>query len=165
MNLLIKKWPIVILALSILAVGSAFIAEYVFNILPCKLCLYQRMPYYFIIGFSLVFFLINNISLKLYYWLLEVCIVVGLFYAIWHVGIEKKILPGPSGCTNTFQQSESLNDLKNQILNQAIIVCDEITWTIIGFSAATINSLLLILLLIFNTIFLKEIYNDKETSN
>ena len=64
------------------------------------------------------------------------------------------MIAGPSGCNSTLQLSDSLTSLKNQIINQAIIPCDEITWSIIGISAASINSLLLFILLIFNTILL-----------
>lgn len=165
MNLVKNNWPIVVLFLSTFSIVIALIAEHIFDILPCKMCLYQRYPYYFLIIFSFIFVLTKKIPLRYYYWLTEVSFAVGLFYAIWHVSIEQKILLGPSGCSNTIQQLGSLNDLKNQILNQVIISCDAVAWSIMGLSAATINSLLLILLLLFNTIFLIKNYYDKEKNN
>ena len=92
----------------------------------------------------------------------NVIIIMGLFFSAWHVGIEQKILPGLPGCTTTIPTSQSLNDLKDQIINQNIITCDEITWSFMGLSAATLNSLLLIFLLLINTIFLIQHYYDRK---
>ena len=87
---------------------------------------------------------------------------IGLFFSVWHVGIEQKILPGLSGCSSIINLSQSLTELKEQILNQSIIVCDEITWAFMGLSAATLNTMLLTFLLVINTIFLAQNYYDKE---
>ena len=165
MKIINKNWNVIILLISIVAVGSAHFVENVFGILPCKMCLYQRYPYYFIIFISLIFLFFKKFSQTFYKWLLELSFIVGLFFSVWHVGIEQKILPGFSSCTSVLNKSESLNDLKNQILNQNIITCDEITWSIFGLSAATINSLLLLILLLINTIFLLGNQNGKEKVN
>jgi len=162
MKIMKKNWPLIILIISTLAVGFALIAEHFFNILPCKMCLYQRYPYYFIIFICLIYVFIKKLPQLFFYWITEFTFFIGLFYATWHVGIEKKILPGLSGCTNTIQKSDTLAALKKQIINQNIVSCDEITWTIAGFSAATLNSLLLVLLLLLNTIFIINNQNDKE---
>ena len=55
MNYIIRYWAIVVFILSAIAISSALIAEYVFNLLPCKMCLYQRYPYYFIISIFILF--------------------------------------------------------------------------------------------------------------
>ena len=87
----------------------------------------------------------------------------GLFYSIWHIGIENKILSGPASCSGTLSQTDSIQNLKQQIANQAIVNCSEITWTIGGLSAATLNSLLLLLILFFNTMFiLQYFYGSKK---
>ena len=141
MKIIEKNWPVIVLIISSIAILSALVAEYVFNILPCQMCLYQRYPYYFIIIISLIYFFSKIISLKLYYWISATLFGIGLFFAAWHVGIEQKILPGLSGCSNIINLSQSLTKLKEQILNQNIIICDQITWSIFGLSAATINSI------------------------
>ena len=51
MNYIIKYWGLIDFSLfCVTAISIALIAEYIFNILPCKMCLYQRYPYYFIIS-------------------------------------------------------------------------------------------------------------------
>ena len=162
MSTIKKHWVVIVLLISSIAIFSALIAEYVFDILPCRMCLYQRYSYYFIIFISLVYIISKKIRLSFYYWICSFSFAIGLFFAAWHVGIEQRILPGLSGCTNTINVSQSLTKLKDQILNQKIITCDEIIWSFMGLSAATLNSLLLILLLLINTIFLVQHHNGKE---
>ena len=162
MSTIKKYWVPIVLVISSIAIINALIAEYVFNILPCKMCLYQRYPYYFIIFISLIYIVSKKIPLELYYWMNTLSFAIGLFFSVWHVGIEQKILPGLSGCSSIINLSQSLTELKEQILNQSIIACDEITWSLMGLSAATLNTMLLIFLLVINTIFLAQNHYDKE---
>ena len=93
----------------------------------------------------------------------QIALLYGFFYAVWHVGIEQKILPGPASCSGTLSQTNSIQNLKQQITNQAIVNCSEITWAVFGLSAATLNTLLLLFLLIFNTIFIvQNFYGTKK---
>ena len=162
MKIIKNNWILIIFLISFFAIGSALTAEYFFKIFPCKMCLYQRYPYYFIMIISLIFFFIKKFSYIWQFLLIECALCYGFFYATWHVGIEQKILPSIPECTNSFDNTDSLIRLKNQILNQAIVACDEISWTILGLSAATINALMLLFLLIFNTTFLIQYFNEKK---
>ena len=162
MNYIIRNWAVIIFSLCIVAISSALIAEYIFHILPCQMCLNQRYSYYFIISIFIVFYFINKTSSIWLYTFTELAILYGLFYSVWHVGIEQNLLTGPSSCSGKLREAYSVSDLKEQILNHAVINCNEISWSVLGLSAATLNSLLLFLLLLFNTIFIFKIYNDKE---
>ena len=73
-------------------------------------------------------------------------------------------LEAPNNCVDRHRinLSQSLTELKEQILNQNIITCDQITWSFFGLSAATINSILLILLLLINIILLRKYYYNNE---
>ena len=162
MKILKNNWMLIVFLISFFAIVSALTAEYFFEIIPCKMCLYQRYPYYFIIVMGLIFFFIKQFFYIWHLLLIECALFYGIFYATWHVGIEKKILSGVPGCVTSFDNTNSLINLKNQILNQAIITCDEISWTILGLSAATINALVLLFLIIFNTIFLIQCFYLKK---
>ena len=165
MKIIKNNWILIVFLISFIAIASALTAEYFFKIFPCKMCLYQRYPYYFIIIISLIFFFVKKIYYIWHLLLNECAICYGIFYAIWHVGIEQKIIPGLSECTTSLDSTNSLIELKKQILNKAIISCDEISWTIFGLSAATINALVFLFLLIFNTIFLIQYYYNKKNNN
>ena len=157
-----RHWGFILFFLCVVAISIALIAEYFFHILPCKMCLNQRYPYYFIISIFIVFYFINKTSNIWLYVLTELAVIYGLFYSVWHVGIEQNLLSGPSNCSGKLEEASSVSNLKEQILNQAVINCNEISWSILGLSAATLNSLLLFLLLLFNTIFIFKINADKE---
>jgi|TARA_B110000116_G_C16740070_1_gene538058 disulfide bond formation protein DsbB len=165
MSIIFNYWIKIIFLLSITAIGSALIAEYFFDLAPCKMCLKQRHPYYAIITLIIIFYLFG-LTKKIYLLILfELSTIYGLFYSLWHVGVEKKILAGPESCSGTLSKITSLKSLKEQITNQAIVSCTDITWTILGLSAASINSLLLLFILIFNSIFiLRNFYDSQKNS-
>ena len=165
MKIIKNNWTLIVFFISFFAIGSALTAEYFFEIYPCKMCLYQRYTYYFIIIIGLIFFFINKFFHIWHLLLIECALCYGIFYAIWHVGVEQKILTGLSECSTFFDNTNSLIELKNQILNQAIITCEEISWTILGLSAATMNAIVLLFLLIFNTTFLVQYFYHKEKIN
>ena len=149
-----NNWLNILFILSIIAITSALVAEFLFNLAPCKMCLKQRHPYYiiiFLVILSYIFRQTKNIWLFIFS---QIALLYGFFYAVWHVGIEQKILTGPVSCAGTLSQTNSIQNLKQQIANQAIVNCSEITWAVFGLSAATLNALLLVFFLIFNTIFI-----------
>jgi len=158
MTRILNNWLISIFLLSLIAIGSALIAEYFYNLIPCKMCMKQRQTYYFIIGIIILFYFFRKTTNICLYILNELAILYGLFYAIWHVGIEQKILKGPASCSGLISTSNSIKNLKEQIINQPIISCSEVTWSFLGLSAATFNSILLLFILTFNTIFILKNY-------
>ena len=60
---------------------------------------------------------------------------------------------------NSTLSYDDVQDLKQQITNKPVINCSEIIWSIGGLSAATINSILQLFILIFNTIFIIRYFN------
>ena len=140
MMIIKKNWILIVLTISLLAVAFALTAEYIFKIYPCQMCLYQRYPYYAIIIISFLF-LYNKWSQIIFLWISLILFIFGLFVSLWHVGIEQKILPALSSCEGKISSTQSITDLKNQILNQSVASCDEISWKILGISAASVNSL------------------------
>ncbi len=151
--------------ISVIALGTAFIAEYYFDLAPCEMCLKQREPYYVIIVGFIIF-----LSLKLQYsiWFyigVQIITIYGLFYSIWHVGIENKLVSGPAGCSSGLDIANNLTNLKEQILSKPVLNCEDVAWSIFGLSAASINSLLLFLIFIINVIYLLDNYGFKKEKN
>ena len=160
-----KYWFYLVALLSVIALTSAFIAEFIFNLAPCEMCLKQREPYYFIIlGF--IFIAILKWQKHIWFFIgVQLISVYGLFYSIWHVGIENQLLSGPTGCSSGLNMTNNVSSLKEQILSKPVINCEDIAWSIFGLSAATINSLLLFLIFILNAIYLLNIYGAKKEKN
>ncbi len=160
--MILKHWNYFLLLISSVSILSALIAEYFFNLQPCELCLKQRHPYYFIIGLIIINFF-TPISYKIYLFLLiQLSSLYGLFYAIWHLGVENKILKGPSGCSAGLDMSSNTIDLKEQILSKQVISCDEVVWSFFGFSAASINTIILLVIFILNAIYIYNNYGTKK---
>ena len=160
-----KYWFYLVTLFSVVAIASALIAEYYFDLQPCAMCLKQREPYYVIIaGFILVMILKGQDKIWFYVGV-QIVSIYGLFYSLWHVGIENKILAGPSSCSGGLNISTNTSSLKEQIISKAVINCEEVAWSIFGLSAATMNSLLLFLIFIINAIYIVNIYGIKKEKN
>ena len=163
--MIIRNWTLLLFIISLISISSALIAEYFFNLQPCELCLKQRHPYYLILVCLVFIFIIKNLNKIVFYLLIQLSAVYGLFYSIWHVGVENKILKGPSGCSVMLTNSESASDLKAQILSKQVISCDEVIWSFFGISAASINTLVLLVIFILNAIYLFKNYGNKKEKN
>ena len=129
------------------------------------MCLKQRHPYYLILICLILIFLFKNLNKFWLYLVIQLASIYGLFYSIWHVGVENKILKGPSGCSVMLTNSESACDLKAQILSKQVISCDEVIWSFFGISAASINTLVLLVIFILNAIYLFRNYGSKKEKN
>jgi len=162
--MILRYWFWITSILSLLAISSALIAEYSFDLEPCSMCLKQRHPYYFILVIFVLFVVIYKFPRIWFYLGVQLACIYGLFYSIWHVGIEKKILPGPTSCSGELNFSNSAENLKEQIMAKAVINCEDVIWSFIGVSAATINTLLLLLIFIVNAIYLKKYYASKKNA-
>ena len=116
---------------------SVFIIQYGLGYQPCKLCVYQRIPY--IIS---IFLILEIIILKKN-----------------HFGIEQGFFDGSSVCEskNSFE-SLSKEQLLEQ-LKQNTISCKDVSFTILGLSLATINSIFSIML---SVIFIKLYINYEK---
>ncbi len=161
--MILRNWYQILLLISILSIIIAFSAEYFFNLQPCELCLKQRHPYYFFIFITFFMLLIlpylNNFFMSA---LIQLGSVYGIFYAGWHVGVENKLLVGPSGCSAGLSISSNTSDLKEQILSKQVISCDEVIWSFFGLSAASINLVVLLFIFVMNALYIYKYYGSKE---
>ena len=98
----------------------------------------------------------------LMYVLVQMGTIYGIFYSIWHVGVENKLLKGPSGCSAGLSLSSSTTDLKEQILNKQVISCDEIVWSFFGISAASLNTIVLLFIFVINGLYIYNNYGKKK---
>ena len=162
--IIFRYWFWVISILSMIAISSALIAEYIFNLEPCSMCLKQRYPYYFILVIFVLFLVIHQFPRIWFYLGVQLASVYGLFYSFWHVGIEQNILSGPASCSGGLNISESVENLKEQIIGKTVINCEDVVWSFFGISAATINTFLLLLIFILNAIYIKKHYASKKNT-
>ena len=160
--MILRYWHYLLIIISVIAITSALIAEYIFNLQPCELCLKQRHPYYLIVVISLIIFFIPVFQKLFLYILIQLGTIYGIFYSVWHVGVENKLLRGPSGCTAGLSNSSSTADLKEQILSKQVISCDEVVWSFFGISAASLNTMILLFIFVINGLYIYKLYAKEE---
>ena len=158
MNKLLKLKNIYLLisVISIFTLLSAVYIEYILGVKPCILCLYQRVPY--IIAIFLCFFGYYNLKNKLWIYLLVITFLISAILSGYHVGIENNVFNEFSCCTsnnsNITNKDELLKALKEVQPN-----CKDVTFKLLGFSLATINLFLSIIIIILS---IKIIKNEKN---
>ena len=129
-----------ILSLLILSVFSAYIIEYGLGHKPCKLCIYQRFPY-----FISIFIILNIIIIKRYIkislLMLSLVSLVGSIVAFYHFGIEQGFFNESLVCeVGSLDQNFSTEDLLKQLGNNAVS-CKTVTFRVFGLSLASINTI------------------------
>ena len=137
-------------AISLSMIFFVLISEYVFGFAPCSLCLIQRYPHMLVAITSvwLIFFRTHNFFL---YPVNTLVIALSIILASYHVGVEQNVFQGPQSCSSSnlsLVSEKSAEALLKEILNTAVVRCDEVTWSFMGLSMATWNLILSIALFI-----------------
>jgi len=151
---------IAILAIISLTIISALIIQYWLGHEPCKLCLYERIPYFLSILLLIKIFFFKKYE-KITLLILFLVFMSSSLLAFYHFGIEQGFFSESFVC-NVENQSEILS--KEQLqkeLNQNVINCKDVTFRILGLSLAAINTILSVVLSI---IFLKLFFNYGSNS-
>jgi disulfide bond formation protein DsbB len=86
---------------AVLALGMAYVSQYGFGKLPCHLCLYQRVPYWVVIGLAPLALALRG-RRGLYLAALAgaaLAFLADAGIAFFHVGVEQHWWAGLGGCT------------------------------------------------------------------
>ena len=121
------------LLLTVLSVGILLIVysmEFFFQFPPCKLCIYQRVPYLFtlIVG-MLSFFQINK---RYLHGILFFIFFVSLIVSLYHSLVERNLVNFEIGCTSMNQDFSNIDDLRKYLDEDPCVYINNIHG--IGFS-------------------------------
>lgn len=133
------------LALAAATILGALASEVFGGLVPCELCLTQRLPYYFgiplllaslVVAPGVVRFVLRLSALAVFLW--------GGYLGIYHAGVEWKFWAGPTACTGTgsnfgFDALANLNDAR-------FVPCDHVQFRFLGLSLAGWNVLATLLI-------------------
>ena len=140
-----KKFYLFILFYSLFAIFFALYVEYILQYKPCKLCLYQRIPY--IVAIFISFIGYNYFKNDKILILIVIIFSISVLVSGYHYGIENNIFEEFSGCTanslEIIDKSELLKSLNNNVSS-----CKDVNFKLFGISLAGIN-LILSLLIVF----------------
>jgi len=149
---------IVILAIISLTIISALIIQYWLGHEPCKLCLYERIPY-----FLATLLIIKIIFIKKYekvtLLILFLVFMSSTALAFYHFGIEQGFFSESLACaTGDLSKTLSKDELLEQ-LKQNNISCKDVSFKMLGLSLAAINT---IFSLVLSVIFLRLFMNHEK---
>jgi len=116
---------------------AAFGFQYLGDMAPCKMCLWQRWPHAIAAALALVLLFLPHRLLMLAGGAL---VLAGAGIAFYHAGVEQHWWLGPTTCTSQGINGLSADELMSQILNAPLVRCDEIPWSLFGLSMAAWNA-------------------------
>ncbi len=126
------------LLLSVAIIGFVLFAQYVQHYTPCELCLRERLPWYFMIGLSVIGLVFPSRWILA---LIGVTLLVGAGLGLHHAGVEQHWWPGPAECTSGSSGAKTVAELKALLMQERPVQCDEIAWKFLGLSMAAYNGL------------------------
>ena len=152
----IKRFYKIIFIISLMSLLIALYIEFFLGYKPCKLCIYQRIPY--LISIFITFLGINYSKNLFWLYTLLLTFFSSILISGYHFGIEQEIFKEFSGCTGNLLNVTDKDELL-KLLNSEVNSCKNVDFRIFGLSLATINFLLSFLIFI---LILKVIKNEKN---
>ena len=147
---------IFILAIISLTIISALIIQYWLGHEPCKLCIYERIPYFLSILLLIKILLFKKYE-KITLFILFLIFIASAVLAFYHFGIEQGFFSESFVCkAGDLSGTLSKEQLLEQLNKYNIISCKDVSFRVLGLSLATINTILSIIL---SVIFLKLFLN------
>ncbi len=153
-NLSLRPVATVALLVMIAAIGTAWGFQLIGGVMPCALCLEQRVPYYAAIPLTLVALALAPRAPLLARLLLLVA-AAGMAYGaglgVYHAGAEWAFWPGPNTCGNTGADVRDASSLLQTLETTHLVTCTQDTGHFLGLSfagwnvvAASLSALLLL---------------------
>ena len=145
---------IVILTIISLMIISALIIQYWLGHEPCKLCLYQRIPYFLSILLIIKILFIKKYE-KITLLILFLVFMSSAALAFYHFGIEQGFFSETLACTSGDLSKTLSKEELLELLKQHSISCKDVSFRILGLSLAAINTIFsLVLSVIFVRLFM-----------
>ena len=130
-----------ILAFSIFSLSIAYFIQYVLGHKPCNLCIIERIPYIASIPLISLIFIMNKYE-KIISGIILIFFIFGTVVSFYHFGIEQGFFSESLICELNNNNPLSKEELLNQLKKAEIVSCKDITFRFLGFSLATINTII-----------------------
>ena len=129
----------VFFSISILILFSAYFIEYILGYEACNLCLLGRIPYFFVIAFSFIFFFFKKLK-KLILVFIFLSFASSVLISFYHVGVEQGFFDESLVCQiKELKKDASTSELLQEFENNKSKSCKDVSFKIFGLSLATIN--------------------------
>ncbi|MFL4974603.1 MAG: disulfide bond formation protein B [Microvirga sp.] len=133
---------LVILAVAAATIGTALFSQHVLGYIPCKLCYWQRQPYYVAIpvALALIVLPLSDRARRGGLLLLSLIFLVGAALGSYHAGVEWGFWPGPADCGGAAPPAAgSMADFLKQLETTRVVSCTEAAFRVLGLSMAGWN--------------------------
>ncbi|QKX01893.1 disulfide bond formation protein B [Wolbachia endosymbiont of Cruorifilaria tuberocauda] len=151
-----SKISLTFLLSSAFAIIFAYVLEYFFNMLPCKLCIYERAVYY-ITGLLAVMYMFKDSKILIY--TMFCSYLIGAAISFYHVGLELHLFYDILGCTEQIASGNiNIEELRDKLLNPNYSPSCNKPYYVLGISLATWNLIYLTLTLFL----LRRMYSKKR---
>ena len=143
-----KKFYLIILLISASSMLSALYIEFILGYKPCKLCVYQRIPYLGAIFISFIgfnYYKNDNILI-----ILIIVFTLSTIISVYHFGIENSFFDEYSSCANYTLDVLNKKELIESLNRNMPVNCKDVTFKMLGISLAAINTILSILIVIIS---------------
>ncbi len=121
---------------------GALAFQYIGELLPCVICLWQRWPHRIAIGLAVIGVAVPHAVIA---WLGALSMLVNAGIALLHTGVERAWWEGPQVCGASAAQdvgSLSVEELFDTTSGPQIVLCNEAAWHFAGLSMASWNGLI-----------------------
>lgn len=127
---------------SLALIAGAWYFQLVVGLVPCKLCLEQRLPHYAAIGLALIgLVLARSARLQgLVLLALAGLMAWSLGLGLYHAGVEWGWFLGPSDCGGGIAQASGVQDFMKQLQSVKVVSCAQAAWRFLGLSLAGWNA-------------------------
>lgn len=137
-----RRTLLLLLAASVVTLGSALVSQYGFGLHPCTLCIWQRWPYVGVIALGLLSLLVShNGRQRALLLLCSLSLAVGTGIAVYHTGVEYGIFEGLQGCSGELPENATIEEMRRAIMEAASVRCDQPALVVLGISMAGWNAL------------------------
>lgn len=133
-----RLWWIAPTGSAALLIG-ALAFQYIGDLPPCDMCIWQRWPHVAAVLIGALFFMT---AAPAFLFLGALAALSTAAIGIYHVGVERGIFEGPDTCTSAPIGDQSTEELLNSILTAPLVRCDEIAWSMAGISMAGWNAII-----------------------
>jgi disulfide bond formation protein DsbB len=147
LSVILSRWPLVALGVSLAMLGAALGFERFGNMVPCILCIHQREAYVAAAVIA-VFALIANrmssdrLSGQAFGILLACAFGAGAVVAGFHMGVEFKWWEGLKTCSGGGKLVVTTDILGTLSKSMEAPSCDKVAWSMLGLSMAGWNMLI-----------------------
>ena len=140
-----------------------FIIEKTLGFKPCRLCLFERLPYAVVL-FGSVTLALNQVKVTLCYQ--TFAFFIGTLLSFYHSGGERGLWSVEAGCYGkAFTPATMSNaDLAERLSNFAVVKCSDIPFTLLGLSPANYNFLFSLGLTMIGGYFILLSFKEKTVS-